>query len=72
MYQKGKVVFTINELGLVENPEISMTSGDAKIDKMLIKVLKKMPKWKPAQTAQGQKVKQKFEFSMSLIGMDGC
>ena len=56
------VRFTINEEGQVTNARITTTSEDAKIDNLLLETINKMPKWKPAENAQGIKVKQEFEF----------
>ena len=61
--------FTINEGGEISNAKISGTSGDSKTDKLLIEVISKMPKWKPAEDSKGIKVKQEFEFR---IGNTGC
>jgi len=61
--------FTINEEGEVTNPEMHMSSDIDKIDKLLLKTIQKMPKWKPAQTSNGTLVKQDFEFS---VGVPGC
>jgi len=63
------VSFTINEKGSIANAQISTTSGDPEIDKLLLKAITKMPKWKPAENAMCIKVKQDFQFS---VGNDGC
>jgi TonB family protein len=68
-FQKGKVVFTVNEQGKITNAEIGLSTGDKKTDMLLLKTICKMPKWKPAQNAKGKNVKQRFEFSM---GRGGC
>lgn len=68
-FQKGAVVFTINEDGDVTNAKISMTSGDSKIDMLLLDLINGMPKWKPAKNEKGMAVKQEFEFS---FGIGGC
>ena len=44
---------------------VSKSSGDAATDKLLLKAITKMPKWKPAETTDGTKVKQAFEFSVN-------
>jgi len=66
---EGIVVFTVNENGEIENAKIFQTSGDTKADKLLLEVIHKMPKWRPAENSKGIKVKQEFEFS---IGNGGC
>jgi TonB family protein len=68
-FQQGAVLFIINEEGEIVNAKISRSSGDSKTDNLLIEVIKKMPKWKPAKNSKGIKVKQVFEFS---IGNFGC
>jgi len=50
--------------------QLSKTSGDQKTDKLLLKAINKMPKWKPAENSDGIKVKQEFEFSVGNCG--GC
>jgi TonB family protein len=66
--KQALVTFTINEEGEVADVQISITSGDQKIDKLLLKTINKMPKWRPAEMANGTKVKQDFQFSVGNIG----
>ena len=66
---QGKVRFTVNEEGETIDAQIKTSSGDYKIDRLIIDAIDKMPKWKPAQNSNGTKVRQDFEFSM---GVDGC
>jgi TonB family protein len=63
------IKFTINENGDVTNAVISRTSSDLKIDKLLLEVINKIPKWKPAQNVNGAKVSQDFKFG---LGVPGC
>ena len=63
------VRFTIDENGEVINTEMHMSSEIDKVDKLMLKTIQKMPKWKPAQTSNGTLVKQDFEFS---VGIPGC
>jgi TonB family protein len=63
--QQGVINFTITEKGDVANAKITKTSGDLKTDKLLLKAIYKMPKWKPAEDENGKKVKQKFVFSVT-------
>jgi TonB family protein len=60
--------FTINEEGEVADARITMSSGDQKIDRLLLKAINKMPKWRPAALANGTKVSQTFQFSVGSIG----
>jgi TonB family protein len=64
----GIAVFTVNENGEISNAKISNTSGDSKIDELLLEAAYKMPKWKPAENSKGIKVKQEFEI---IIGKGG-
>jgi TonB family protein len=68
-FQKGKVVFKIDPNGKLVDEEILESSGDTNMDNFLLEVFRNMPNWKPAQNAIGEKVKQRFEFSM---GIGGC
>jgi TonB family protein len=68
-FQKGKVAFTIDPTGKLIDVEISASSGNTDIDNFLLETFSNMPSWKPAQNASGEKVKQRFEFSM---GIGGC
>lgn len=70
-FQLGRLRFTINEAGKVENARIIHTSDDPAIDKLLLDVINKMPKWKPATDRAGIPVKQQFEFSAGFM-RGGC
>jgi len=61
--------FTITETGEIANAQIANSSENPGVDKLLLKAIKKMPKWKPAINLDGKKVKQNFEFS---VGNGGC
>jgi hypothetical protein len=63
------ISFVVNEDGITENVVLNETSKDAEIDKLLIELIQKMPKWNPAKNAKGLNVKQEFVFN---VGMDGC
>jgi len=62
--------FTVSENGQVTSPKVYRSSGDKNIDNLMLEAIRKMPEWKPAQTADGTKVKQQFEFSIGTEG--GC
>jgi TonB family protein len=68
-FQEILLGFTVNEDGKVANARIFKTSGDPKIDDLLIEAINKMPEWRPAEDSNGLKVKQEFEFS---VGSAGC
>jgi len=69
---KGAIIqFSVNENGEIIQSKIKLASGDPEIDEMLLRTINNMPKWKPAENAQGLKVKQDFEFTVDA-GMGGC
>lgn len=63
------VRFTVNETGGISNVQVSQSSTDPEIDRLLLKAINRMPNWTPAKNAQGVKVQQEFEFS---VGNAGC
>lgn len=70
---KGAVVkFTINESGQIANVRLGKTSDDKTTDQLLLETIIKMPTWKAAENAKGNKVKQDFEFQVNNVSMDGC
>lgn len=64
------VSFTINENGDVTDSKIEKSSGDVKVDKLLLDAINKMPKWKAAENEKGMKIKQTFKISFPRMG--GC
>ncbi len=66
------VKFVINEQGEITDVQVSKTSDYPNIDKLLLETITNMPKWKPAQNAKGEKVKQGFEFSLNSPNVGGC
>ncbi|MBL7900430.1 MAG: energy transducer TonB [Bacteroidia bacterium] len=66
------VKFTVNENGQVGDLQMTRTTGDTSIDQLLMQTLSNMPNWKPAQNADGTKVKQDFEFSLNDAKSGGC
>lgn len=58
--QRAVVKFTVSEQGQIINPKISQTSTDPVLDKMVLDVINKMPKWRPAKDLNGIKIKQEF------------
>ena len=66
---KGVIIrFTITEAGEITNSQVSVSSEDPEIDKLLLDAINKMPLWVPAKNAEGIKVSQEFEFSVG----NGC
>jgi len=67
------IAFTVNEYGGIEQVSLTNTAGDHEIDQLLMELLVKMPKWKPATDANGKAVKQEFQFILGFdMGADGC
>jgi TonB family protein len=64
------VRFTVNEEGQIDNAQISKTSGNPEIDKLLLGVINNMPKWRPAEDSNGMRVGQEFEFTVG--NNSGC
>jgi TonB family protein len=60
---KVKIKFTINEEGNINDAKLVTSSGDKKTDRLFLEAINKMPKWKPAKTSEGKKIKQEFEFT---------
>lgn len=69
-FQKGVVLFTVDEEGKIMNAKITQTSGDLKTDRSLLDMVYNMPKWKPAENSKGMKVKQ--EFVLRIGNNEGC
>lgn len=66
--QSVLIRFMITETGKIVNAQLSGSSSNPDVDKLLIKAIKNMPKWKPAENINGEKVKQLFEFEVG----NGC
>ncbi|MES2689437.1 MAG: energy transducer TonB [Bacteroidota bacterium] len=62
------VKFTVNENGEIVDAKLARPSTNAKTDQLLLDVIHKMPKWKPAQNTKGSKIKQHFSISFET----GC
>jgi TonB family protein len=67
--QNATVNFMVEEEGKVVAVKITRASGDARIDKLILDALSKMPKWKPATDSKATKLKQTFSIP---FGGDGC
>ncbi|HYG51926.1 MAG TPA: energy transducer TonB [Flavobacteriales bacterium] len=71
--KQAAVRFTVDEQGEIVNAYMSGSTHDKKTNKLLLKAVNNMPKWKPAENAQGLKVKQEFEFVVyGEMMMTGC
>ena len=69
-YDLTAIEFTITEQGLVTDIQVVLPSKDTKIDEMLVAAISKMPSWKPAEFANGLKVKQNFV--LTIGNMENC
>lgn len=67
--QNASALFTINEVGEVTNVKVTKTTGVVSVDKAIIELLYKMPKWNAAKNSKGEFVMQQFEL---IIGEVGC
>lgn len=61
------VRFTINEVGEAVDIRITESSGNGAIDKLLSDSISNMPKWVPAEKADGKKTTQEFELRVGNI-----
>lgn len=66
---RSGVRFTVNENGEVDDVKIFKSSGDVKVDALLLETVNRMPKWNSAKDGNGKNVKQEFVFN---IGKEGC
>jgi TonB family protein len=63
------VNFTVDENGRITDPQLSRSSSDPKIDRLLLDAIRNMPDWIPAKNYMGINVKEKFRIP---LGNDGC
>ena len=59
--EMATIKFTINESGKALMPTIIESSNKCEIDILLLKAMRNMPNWKPAEDALGNKIKQDIE-----------
>jgi hypothetical protein len=69
-YDLTAIKFTVTEQGNISDVQVAFPSKDIKIDEMLVKAISKMPNWKPAEYANGIKVKQSFV--LTIGNMESC
>ncbi|MEQ1745844.1 MAG: energy transducer TonB [Saprospiraceae bacterium] len=69
-YDLAAIKFTVTEQGNISDVRVALPSKDAKIDEMLVMAISKMPNWKPAEYANGLKVKQ--DFVLTVGNMENC
>ena len=67
--QPGKVRFTINEKGTIENVLLISSSGYDEIDKRMVELVLEAPgTWNSALNANGETVEQQLVFSFGIVG----
>jgi len=64
------VKFTIDEEGRIVDAHVFESSKNITADDLLLKTVLNMPKWSPAEYANGQKAKQ--EFVLTVGNMENC
>ena len=69
-YQLAAVTFTVDETGQITDAHIFWSSENQKTDQLLLEAVCSMPNWKPAEYANGHKVKQ--EFVLTVGDMQSC
>ena len=69
-YALAAVKFAVNEEGIVTDAQIFWTSEDKKTDEILLETICNMPNWKPAEYADGTRVRQEFAFTVG--NMESC
>lgn len=68
--EMANVSFAIGKQGQIIDVKITESTSFPDIDNLLINVVKKMPKWKPAQNEKGQSIIQNFELNIGTSA--GC
>ena len=59
------ITFVVKKNGKVKNFEVARSSGDKLLDKEALRVIKKMPKWKPGMH-DGKKVNVLFTLPITF------
>ncbi|KAA3628462.1 MAG: hypothetical protein DWQ02_19295 [Bacteroidetes bacterium] len=68
--EPGKVYFTVNKNGTIENVKVVSDSGFGSVDEKMVELISNMPgKWRPAQNSIGEKVDQEL---VLFYGGDDC
>jgi len=69
-YDLAIVKFVINEKGQVVDVEVSQSSKDDSVDKLIYETVCNMPDWNPAQHTDGKKLRQ--EFALTIGNHENC
>ncbi len=69
MLQPGRILFTINSDGSINNVNLESTSGMSNIDKKLMELITQTSgNWIPAENLHGEKVEQQLVISFGMVG----
>ena len=60
--------FIVDEDGKVTGASVAASSGDAKIDGLLLNAVRSMPKWNPGHDRKGKRYRQAFLFEVVNAG----
>lgn len=60
--------FTVNAEGKVEDVRMIKSSGNAPLDRDLIRIVQDLPSWTPAKDQYGVRIQQRFEFALAQAG----
>jgi hypothetical protein len=60
------VEILVDTIGMGVLGKVSASSVDTDLDNLFFEIFDKLPDWGHAQSINGEKVKQKFEFSMGI------
>jgi TonB family protein len=69
-FEFAYVEFVVNETGGIEDVRMKVSTEYDDIDQQLMEFIESMPEWNPARNAEGENVKQRFEFSINTNA--GC
>lgn len=69
-YALTAIQFTVDEEGRIIDAQTFWPSEDEEVDKLLLETICNMPNWKPAEYANGRKVKQ--DLALTVGNMESC
>lgn len=69
-YALTAIQFTVDEEGRIIDARTFWPSEDEEVDKLLLETICNMPNWKPAEYANGRKVKQ--DLALTVGNMESC
>jgi len=69
-FAMAAVTFTVNEEGEITDVQLFESSKDTSIDQLLLKAIREMPCWEPAEYGNGLRVGQ--ELALTVGNMENC